>query len=243
MARPWPLRTRLVVAVLALVAAALLAIGAISYVALRQYLIGRIDAQLVSFSRGSTVLALTNAEFNTPAPPTNWIFTRKSDTGVGVVYPNIAEASQPPWPTSVSAVAKLPTTPYSAQAPDGTDWRLLAIRQGSGDIVFVGQSLTDVEGATQRLIFIELIVGGATLLIVSAIGAEVVRRSLRPLSEIESKAAAISAGDLTQRVPETEPNADVPRTEVGTLGRTLNTMLTEIERAFHARAESESRAQ
>jgi two-component system OmpR family sensor kinase len=242
MARPWPLRTRLVAAVLALVAAALIAISVISYTALRQYLIGRIDAQLVSVSRGSSVLALTNSDSTAPAPPTNWLFTRKSDTGVGPVFPNLSLSSQPPWPTSYAQVAALPTTPYSARAQDGTDWRLLAIREPNGDVTFVAQSLTEVEGATKRLIAIELIVGGATLLVITAIGAGVIRASLRPLTEIESTAAAITGGDLTQRVPEYEPNAAVPRTEVGTLGRTLNTMLAEIETAFAARAESEERA-
>ncbi len=44
-------------------------------------------------------------------------------------------------------------------------------------------------------------------------------------------------------MPEYEPTAEVPQTEVGTLGRTLNTMLDAIEQAFQARAESEARAQ
>jgi two-component system, OmpR family, sensor kinase len=243
MARPWPLRTRLIAAVLALVAAALIAIGGISYLALRHYLVDRIDAQLTSVSRGSSELTFINLDTDMPSPPTNWLFTQKSDTGVGRVFPNISPKSQPPWPSSYAAVASLPTTPYTVRAPDGTDWRLLALRQPNGDVIYIGQLLTEVEGAIQRLVTIELIVGGATLLIITAIGAEVIRRSLRPLTQIEAKAAAITAGDLTQRVPEYEPNAEIPKTEVGTLGRTLNTMLDAIEQAFQARAESEERAQ
>lgn len=243
MARPWPLRTRLIAAVLALVAAALIAIGGISYVALRHYLVDRIDAQLTSVSRGASELTFINADTNMPSPPTNWLFTQKSDTGVGRVFPNINPKSQPPWPSSYAAVASLPSTPYTVRAPDGTDWRLLALRQPNGDVIYIGQLLTEVEGAIQRLVTIELIVGGATLLIITAIGAEVIRRSLRPLTRIEAKAAAITAGDLTQRVPEYEPNAEIPKTEVGTLGRTLNTMLDAIEQAFQARAASEERAQ
>lgn len=244
MARPWPLRTRLIAAVLALVAAALIAIGGISYVALKSYLIGRIDAQLVNVSRGGTVVAVPNMQPDQPAPPTNWIVALKGDTGVGPVIPNTPVKSQPRWPTNYQQAASLPTGPFTSRARDGTDWRLLVTREPSnGDLLFVGQSLTEVEGATSRLVLLELTIGGATLLVIGAIGAGVVRRSLRPLTEIESKAAAITAGDLTQRVPEYEPAAEVPRTEVGTLGRTLNTMLNEIEVAFRARAESEARAQ
>ena len=50
-------------------------------------------------------------------------------------------------------------------------------------------------------------------------------------------AAKIAAGDLTRRVPESDP-----RTEVGQLAGALNTMLTEIESAFTAREASEASA-
>jgi two-component system OmpR family sensor kinase len=74
------------------------------------------------------------------------------------------------------------------------------------------------------------------------IGTELVRRSLRPLSQIEKTAVAIAAGDLTQRVPDPEDGCDPPRTEVGSLARAFNTMLGQIETAFSARAASESAA-
>ncbi|WP_344518091.1 sensor histidine kinase, partial [Paractinoplanes durhamensis] len=54
--------------------------------------------------------------------------------------------------------------------------------------------------------------------------------------------AAIAAGDLTQRVPDPEAHDGEPVTELGRLSRALNAMLTQIEAAFTARAESESAA-
>jgi two-component system OmpR family sensor kinase len=69
------------------------------------------------------------------------------------------------------------------------------------------------------------------------IGVAVVRASLRPLSDIERTAQQIAAGDLTRRVPETDT-----RTEVGSLGRSLNLMLAHIEAAFRARTASEEAA-
>jgi two-component system OmpR family sensor kinase len=51
---------------------------------------------------------------------------------------------------------------------------------------------------------------------------------------VEHTAAAIAAGDLTQRVRETDPH-----TEVGRLSRALNGMLVQIESAFRAREASE----
>src|SRR5258708_27720328 len=65
----------------------------------------------------------------------------------------------------------------------------------------------------------------------------VVRASLRPLTEIERTAEGIAAGGLSRRVPDQDP-----RTEVGRLGRSLNTMLSQIEFAFRLRAESEAAA-
>ena len=63
-----------------------------------------------------------------------------------------------------------------------------------------------------------------------------VRLGLRPLERIGATADAIAGGDLSQRVSD-----DNPRTEVGRLGRTLNTMLDSIEKAFAERRESERR--
>jgi len=80
---------------------------------------------------------------------------------------------------------------------------------------------------------VAVIVVGAIVIV----GVAMVRASLRPLVEIETTAAAIAAGDLSRRVPEHDP-----RTEVGRLGRALNTMLSQIESAFRARARSEAAA-
>ena len=243
MARPWPLRTRLIAGILALVALSLLAISVISYVGLNRYLVGRIDQELISTAQKPSILTLRDAPPSGAfVLPTNWLFASKTSNGMGPVFPDLPVKSQPTWPRSATEVADLPRQPYTSRASDGTDWRLLAFYNQEGQLDFLGQSLTDVEGSIHRFLLIQLIVGGGTLLIITAIGAEVIRRSLRPLTQIEAKAAAITAGDLTQRVPEYEPNAEVPKTEVGTLGRTLNTMLDAIEQAFQARADSEALA-
>jgi two-component system OmpR family sensor kinase len=54
---------------------------------------------------------------------------------------------------------------------------------------------------------------------------------------MEHTAQAIAAGDLSRRVPEADPG-----TEVGRLGNALNGMLSQIETAFRAQAESEATA-
>jgi two-component system OmpR family sensor kinase len=57
-----------------------------------------------------------------------------------------------------------------------------------------------------------------------ALGLWVVHLGLRPLRRIERTAEAITAGDLSQRVADADP-----QTEVGRVGAALNTMLDHIE--------------
>jgi two-component system OmpR family sensor kinase len=96
--------------------------------------------------------------------------------------------------------------------------------------------LTGVEGPVHTLWLIELGMGVVVLGSMVALGFVVVRRSLRPLREVEAVAGAIAAGDLTRRVPEWPVT-----TEVGSLSRSLNGMLAQIEHAFGLRAASEAR--
>jgi signal transduction histidine kinase len=101
----------------------------------------------------------------------------------------------------------------------------------------VAASLDAIDATTRQLRLIDLVVSAVVLLAVAVLGAAIVRASLRPLVDIEQTARAIAAGDLTRRVPDRDP-----RTEVGRLGRALNTMLAQIESAFGARAASEASA-
>lgn len=63
-----------------------------------------------------------------------------------------------------------------------------------------------------------------------------VSHALKPLRRIETVAGKIAAGDLAQRI-DSEPSS----TEVGSLARSLNQMLTQIEHSFEERDRSERR--
>ena len=122
-------------------------------------------------------------------------------------------------------------------AGEGSDWRVLVqpvVIQGDPYLYVRAISLSDVNNTVHRLVVLEWLVGLVVLVLLGGAGYVVVRRSLRPLVEVEHTAAAIAAGDLTQRVPETDP-----RTEVGRLSRALNGMLVQIESAFRAQEASE----
>ena len=123
---------------------------------------------------------------------------------------------------------------YSTQQVQYIDQNTGAVIPGT---LVVGANLGDINQTIGQLISIDLIVGGVVVLVLAIIGVAVVRTSMRPLAEIEQTAGAIAAGDLSRRVPDRDP-----RTEVGSLGRSLNIMLAHIEAAFSAQAESEATA-
>lgn len=111
-----------------------------------------------------------------------------------------------------------------------------SVKDRSGDILVVALPLSDVESTLTQLLILELgISGGVTLVVVVATWF-IVRRGLRPLERMGNTARSIAASDLSRRVtPATE------RSEVGRLGLALNTMLSQLETAFAARAASEAR--
>lgn len=94
--------------------------------------------------------------------------------------------------------------------------------------LYVGMPLAGVHQALVMLVR-TLTLSGLGLIALGGGGAFLmVRRSLRPLQEIERTAAAIADGDLSQRIQVAAP----PSTEVGSLAVSLNVMLAQIEAAF-----------
>lgn len=126
----------------------------------------------------------------------------------------------------------------------GSSWRVLVtpiVSRTDGEEATVGwvmyaQPLGDVQNIVHRAALLLWSSALAILVIGVLVGTWAVRRSLRPLREIEDTAAMIAAGDLSRRVPPAPES-----TEVGRLGAALNGMLTQIEAAFDARTASEER--
>ncbi len=104
-------------------------------------------------------------------------------------------------------------------------------------MLVVAEDLGTSTRMIERLIVFDLIVGGAIVVVLAAVGVGGRAANLRPLNDIEMTAGQIAAGHLDHRIPEGDP-----RTEIGSLGRSLNVMLAQIERAFHAQEESEQAA-
>jgi heavy metal sensor kinase len=93
-------------------------------------------------------------------------------------------------------------------------------------VVVVGASLVARDQALSNL-QTELLIGGPfALLLASLIGYLVAAAALRPVEQMRSRADAISARDLSERLP-----VSLARDEIAALGTTLNELLDRIETA------------
>jgi len=236
-----PLRHRLVAMMVALVSVALLVIGGASTVVLHSHLTTRLDSRLgqqIVFYAPQVSLIPCQNDSRIPGPSDYVLGIVRSDCFI-VAYDILTyQKSQVAVPPESVGAAVAIDEPYTLDSPDHTHrWRLLTTVLPSGEMITVGEDLAEVESTIDRLIWGNLLIGLAVLLMLASLGVWLVRMSLRPLVDIERTAAAIAGGDLTRRVPEGEPG-----TELGRLSSALNTMLSQIEAAFRARAASEAQA-
>ena len=240
-----PLRVTLVVALVLLAAVGLTATGAVVTTQLRGYLVDQVDKDLTQLSQrpprqGDLQGGPTDdSPFETSRDEYLGFFAADGSSLQGTTTNKAA----PPALTA-QGVTKAGHHPFTVPAAgSGPDWRVIVTADrfvtGTGQPVIVvrGVSLGDVDSTTQRLVLAELLVGAIVLLLLGGLAYVVVRTSLRPLKQVEETAAEIAAGDLTQRVPESDA-----RTEVGRLSRAFNAMLSQIESAFRAREASEHSA-
>jgi two-component system OmpR family sensor kinase len=243
------LRTKLVVALLLLVAVGLVASGVAAATSLRGYLVDRVDEQLRQVS-GDVGRGALGPPPGDPDGGAGLDRHGPSQFYVGVVDANgtvssirdqqfgVTQSSPELPPLSELPASALAGQPFTVKAIGGDgSWRAVLVRTNGSGPLLVAQTLTGVQRTVGRLESLELGIGVAVLAVLAAVGSVVVRRSLRPLMEVEHTAAAIAAGDLSQRVP-----AGDPRTEVGRLSTALNGMLAQIEHAFDEQRASEASA-
>src|SRR5579859_17793 len=245
-----PLRVKLVAALLALVIAALISITVAGAFEFLGYLHSNADQQVTSLlhdayaSLAKNGAIIPNGSVNCPGPFVE-AFVPSGETMTGCQSASGNTAPVPSIPTSQgwlkSHSGQLVTLPATF---GGGNWRVITSQETfqtfngpvTGTLV-AGEDLGNLNQTIGRLVSIDLIVGAIVVLGLAVVGVAVVRASLQPLAEIEQTAGEIAAGDLTRRVTERDPN-----TEVGSLGRSLNVMLAQIETAFRAQAQSEAMA-
>lgn len=120
---------------------------------------------------------------------------------------------------------------------DGSfDYRMLVTVRDNGDYLITARSLEPVDASIARLIRTILVAGSLAVTAAALASWLVIRRDFEPVDQMIGTAEKIAAGDLAQRVPDSDPH-----TELGRLGSALNEMLTQVEQAALTREASEQR--
>ncbi|MFM2354149.1 MAG: hypothetical protein RLZZ608_1555 [Actinomycetota bacterium] len=121
-----------------------------------------------------------------------------------------------------------------------TQWRIitfpLTVTNSETDesteaTLLIGADLGDANAIIGSFASVFLGFGLVVVILSAAITRMLVTSTFRPLRDVEATAARFASGDFSQRLGGATPN-----TEVGRLNRSLNAMLSRIDRAFADRA-------
>ena len=217
--------------------------GVVSTVALRTYLYDQVDEPP---GRQHPVDQHPDRAAPRPgqplfAPPGYYLEVRAADGEVvSEPPPGVGDDKPVLGDLDMAAVRDHGPRPYTVSSTTSSaDWRMV-VRPGERPAQpRGGYGLGDVQRTVGRLVLVQVVLGVVGPRSCSACSVTyVVRRSLRPLDEIEQVAEDIAAGDLSRRVPEPDE-----RTEVGRLAGALNGMLARIERAIGEREAAAAAAQ
>ncbi len=238
------LRLRLVLSLLALAAIGIGVIDAVTYVVIQSSLSQQVDSSATS----SATPMLQYLEFyqRTGFRPRGGAFPPGSYgelVGPGYTFAThfYLPGTSPPDPRLPRGFGSQPVDQqrfYTVPAAHGGgEFRvLLSPTSDPGVNLVLALPLDSVDATLNQLRILLLAVSLAVLLGLGLLAWWTVQIGLRPLQRIRGTARSIAQGDLSQRVQETDS-----RTEVGQLALSLNEMLSQIERAFEARAASEAR--
>lgn len=258
----WTLRRRLTLGILALLAAASLIVGLVSVLAVRGFLMERVDAQLAS-ATGRTQLATSGRLGDAPVPenPGGGFATLRFGvqgplTVTGVVVRDSVRAGVVTETGEIRflpqerarALVDVPGSGGPVTIDIGGDlgsYRAAGDEIADGVVVVTALPLAQVEETVRQLI---AVVGGLALLVLGVAGfagRAVVMLALRPLDRVAATASAVADlpldrgdVDLVERVAVVDAD---PATEVGRVGAAFNRMLDHVAAAFTVRQESENR--
>ncbi|MEU9947456.1 ATP-binding protein [Streptomyces sp. NPDC047939] len=255
MKRPLPrtLRAQLTAGLVTLLALACLAVGITTALALRGFLMGRLDEQL-SASGGRFAASL---EHEAQPDSDNRPDTRgQAESTLGARLLNgvvtqaavVEDANDRPLqltPGDRNALARVPVdgSGHSIHLSALGAYRVAAVHGDDQDTLITGLPLHPVEETVHRLEAVEAVLFGAALVVTGIAGALWVRVSLRPLQRVTARAAEVAGLPLASgeiAMPGPLPDTD-PRTEVGQVGTALNHMLRHVEDALTRRQASEER--
>ena len=263
---PRTLRFRLVVMIVLLIAGVCAVVGVATEISLGDYLVGKLDSQLVQIHQSATgphqgdsvrSSCAASTDSGDPGGPPSFGSAQPDGALAATVQNGQVVASGVVSTSNAAGCVILPasaSSPLASVPTDGRattvtipgfgDYRVIADLHG-GITVINGLPLATVHESLVQLGLILLVVTGVALL--AGVGAViwVVRRSLAPLERVAATARQVSTlpldrGEVQLGVRVPLPDTD-PRTEVGQVGAALNQMLGHVSSALGARQESETR--
>lgn len=270
-ASTWSLSARLLVGQVCLLLVVCLGIGAVTVLALHQYLIGEVDNQLRETAHRSAIMY---GEPPPPLPPSMrdnrppWprpgpgpefldapgqpigmvaaVIANGTADNAGVLGPGGVRAAVPPSALEALAQNDGLRHPVTRNLDGLGPYRVLAVRSRlTGETLVVGLSMENVYATLLRVALIFAVVTAVALAVATTVGIWINRRALAPLTRVVATAGEVANLPLDRgevQLPVRVSEPDAnPYTEVGRLGLALNRMLDHISTALSTRQASESR--
>jgi two-component system OmpR family sensor kinase len=244
------LRTKITGVTVIVITLGLFGIGVGTMATVQQYLLDEVDRKIDEVAAGLSP-SLTTADFasfdTTGQTGSRSSYFLAAITDKGDVLASNLEPSSSGYQPDVSGITQsfiLNNSPnFTVSSLDGnTEWRLHAytlriiqeadMTQEQATLI-IGVDLEESKATVGRFATIFLLFGLAAVLFSAILTRFLVTTTFRPLREVEMTAARFAGGDFSQRLGGATPN-----TEVGRLTRSLNTMLSRIDRAFADRADT-----
>ncbi|QOD93985.1 MULTISPECIES: HAMP domain-containing sensor histidine kinase [Microcella] len=246
------LRSKITGVTVLVVTVGLLVVGMGTLTVLQRTLVDEVDRQLLQVAeeqvpQSPATFSLEDfASFDELTPSvfsSQFYFGAVAGDGV-IIDDNVGSASRDRAPD----VSRL-TAEYLERVEGGitvasqdrtTQWRVatfpLAVVDSESETthaatLVIGADLADTNGVIGSFASIFLGFGLVVVILSAALTRLLVTSTFRPLRDVEATAARFAGGDFSQRLGGATPN-----TEVGRLNRSLNTMLSRIDRAFADRA-------
>ena len=251
---PVTLRGRLLAIVLACVLISCAAVAIATTVALRRFLLDRLDQQLsAAGSRYALTLEhppidqdIDDGSFAAVIGQPAGTLGARVKGGAVTAFAIVGEPGRTADPATRRVLASLRASggARTVSLPSFGDYRLQVVAGRDGDLLITGLPEHPVDETIAHLLEIEAMVFAGALL-VSAIGATIfVRLSLRPLNRVARTALQVSELPLASgavSIPDRVDDPASPGTEVGQVAEAFNHMLSHVEDALAQRQSSEEK--
>ncbi|UTT61502.1 sensor histidine kinase [Microcella humidisoli] len=245
------LRSKITGVTVLVVTLGLLVVGTGTLTVLQRTLVDEVDRQITQASeelpRSPDSFTLDDFDSFTDLTPSifsNPFYFGAVDADAVLIDDNVSESSRAQAPDvsrlTAEFVDELDGGITITSTDRTTQWRIITfpLRVTDADsgetttaTLLIGADLADANAIISSFASVFLGFGLVVVILSAALTRMLVTSTFTPLRDVEATAARFASGDFSQRLGGATPN-----TEVGRLNRSLNTMLSRIDRAFADRA-------